>query len=151
MFYVTQKTFEHGNKAGHLLAYLTRPDHTPISIPWILTPQGHVSDIVEAFLSFYRDLYVTRVQYSEGQLCDYLAHVTPPFLSTQMREELDAPLSVEELTLAILQLPTCKTPGLDGFPAEWYAHFRHLSCPFLLHTFNKTWRLKSFLPLCMKH
>lgn len=49
MFYVTQKTFEHGNKAGHLLAYLTRPDHTPISIPWILTPQGHVSDIVRPF------------------------------------------------------------------------------------------------------
>lgn len=54
-----------------------------------------------------------------------------------MRVELDAPLSIEEISLAISQLPAHKTPGLDGFPTEWYAHFHQLLCPFLLHTFNK--------------
>lgn len=55
MLYVTQKTFEHGNKAGRLLTYLTRSDRTPISIPRILISQDKISDIpqeiTEAFLS----------------------------------------------------------------------------------------------------
>lgn len=46
-------------------------------------------------------------------------------------------LSLEELSLAILQLPTHKTPDLDGFPAEWYTHFRHLLDPILLNTYNE--------------
>lgn len=37
MLHVTQKSFEHGNKAGSLLAYLTRPEYSPISIPRIMT------------------------------------------------------------------------------------------------------------------
>lgn len=40
MLHVSQKSFEYGNKAGRLLAYLTRPDHSPISIPRIFTTQG---------------------------------------------------------------------------------------------------------------
>lgn len=43
--HVTQKSFEHGNKACRLLAYLTRPNRTPISSPRILTSQDMVSDV----------------------------------------------------------------------------------------------------------
>lgn len=38
--HTAQKSFEHSNNAGRLLAYLTRPDRSPISIPCILTSQG---------------------------------------------------------------------------------------------------------------
>ena len=61
MLHATQKSFEHGNKAGRLLADLTRPDHSPISIPLILTAQGPISDnpvdILDSLLCFYKALY----------------------------------------------------------------------------------------------
>lgn len=92
MLYTSQKILEHGNKPVRLLAYLTRPHHSSISIPRILTSQGLISDapfeIVETFLSFCRNLYDTRVQYSAYQLCAYLGQVSLPSLSTTMREEL---------------------------------------------------------------
>lgn len=47
MLHATQKSFEHSNKARRLLAYLTRPDRPPISIPRILTSQGQISDAPE--------------------------------------------------------------------------------------------------------
>lgn len=53
MLHTTQTSFEHGNKPG-LLAYLTRPEHSPVSILWIMTAQGQISDaprdIMETFL-----------------------------------------------------------------------------------------------------
>lgn len=140
ILYVTQK-LEHGNKAGRLLAYLARPNYTTTSIPQIQTSLGHISDspqeTVETFLSFYTDLYATKVQDSEPQLDEYLAQISFPSLSTHTRKELEAPLSAEEIALAISQLPTHKTPGLDRFPAERYAQFQPLLCPFRLCTFNK--------------
>ena len=50
---------------------------------------------------------------------------------------LDAPISVEENAAAISQMPEHMTPGLDGFPTEWYSQFKDLLCPFLLRTYNK--------------
>lgn len=93
MLYVTQKIFEHGNKAGRLLAYLTRSDCSPVSVPRILVSGNTISDvpqdIAEAFLSFYQDLYTSRAHYSEIQLEDYLSQITLPRLTDQVREELD--------------------------------------------------------------
>ena len=93
MLHATQKSFEHGNKAGLLLAYLIRPDNSPISIPRILTAQGPISDnpgdILDSFLCFYKDLYTSRVDYDDSQLNDYLANISLPSLSTEGREVLD--------------------------------------------------------------
>lgn len=110
MLYTTPKTFEHGNKAGRLLAYLARPEYTPISIPWIQLSTGHIGNtlqgIVNAFLSFYTDHYATKAHYSEYLLSNYLAQISLPSLSTHKGEELDASLSIEEIALAISQT-TC--------------------------------------------
>lgn len=131
MLYVTQKTFEHGNKAGRLLAYLTRSDRTPISIPRILTSQDKISDVPQditgAFLSFYRNLYTTRAHYSETQLDEYLTQTALPQLSEKDRDDLDKPLSVEELSLAISQLPTIRRQAWMVFQLNG------------IHTFGISW------------
>lgn len=62
--------------------------------------------------------------------------MSPPSLSESGRCKLDAPLTVEEIELAIAQRPSHKTPGLDGLPTEYYSKFRHLLSPHLLRTFN---------------
>lgn len=109
-------------KTGRLLAYLTRPEDSPISIPHIMSTQGQIRDtprdIMETFLDFYRDLYSSRVDYTDFQLTEYLAQISLPSLLAEGREKLEAALSSEEIAMAISQLPAHKTPGLDGFPAE---------------------------------
>lgn len=128
--------------AGPLLAYLTRPNRTPISIPRIITTQGKISDtpgdFMETFLDFYKSLYTSRVDYTEAQLNKYLADISLPSLMPEGRDELEAPISADEIDVATSQLPTHKTPGLDCFPAELDTQFKELLCPFLLHTYNKS-------------
>lgn len=86
---------------------------------------------------FYKDLYSSRAEYTDSQLNDYLAQISLPSLLAKSCRDLEAPLCVEEIAMAISQLAAHKTPGLDGFPTEWYSQFQHLICPFLLHTYNK--------------
>lgn len=106
--------------AGRLLAYLTRPEHPPISILQIFTAQEQINDaprdIMEKFLDFYKDLYSSRAEYTDSQLNDYLAQISLPSLLSESCGDLEAPLSVEEIAMAILQLPTQKTPGLIRLP-----------------------------------
>lgn len=101
------------------------------------------------FLDFYKNLYSSRADYTDAQLTDYLAQISLPSLSAESGE-LEAPLSVEEITTAISQLPALKTPGLDGFPAKLYSQFKHLLCPFLLWTYNSALTVGFSLPLCGK-
>lgn len=117
MLHSKQKSFEHGNKAGRLLAYLTRPEYAPSSIPRIMTTQGQISDtpedIMMTFLDFYKDLYSSRADYTDSQLTDYLTQISLPSLSAENGGCLEAPVSAEEIAEAISQLSAHKTRGLD--------------------------------------
>jgi len=46
-----------------------------------------------------------------------------PQLSPEDRIYMDAHISLEELTTAVGQLASGRTPGLDGLPADFYKHF----------------------------
>ncbi|KAI4900412.1 hypothetical protein NFI96_009713, partial [Prochilodus magdalenae] len=46
-----------------------------------------------------------------------------PQLSPGQREELDSDIAFEELTAAVKQLSTGRSPGVDGLPAEFYQRF----------------------------
>ena len=46
------------------------------------------------------------------------------------------PITEEELSETILNLPKRKSPGPDGIPYEFYFKFRHAISPFLLYVLN---------------
>ena len=60
-----------------------------------------------------------------------------PKLSQDQVSSLNRPVSREEIDAVIRNLPTKKSPGPDGFNAEFYQNFQEELMPILLNVFHK--------------
>ena len=57
-----------------------------------------------------------------------------------MNEKWRKEISAEEIDTGISSLKSCKSPGTDGFPGEWYKALREQLIPILHKSFNYTQR-----------
>ena len=60
-----------------------------------------------------------------------------PKLNQEEIENLNRPITSTETKTVIRNLPTNKSPGPDGFTAEFYQKFREELTPVLLKLFQK--------------
>ena len=60
-----------------------------------------------------------------------------PKLNQEEIENLNRPITSTEIETAMRNLPANKSPGPDGFTAEFYQKFREELTPILLKFFQK--------------
>ena len=67
----------------------------------------------------------------------FLEKYNLPKLNQEEIENLNRPITSTEIKIVIRNLPTNKSPGQDGFTAEFYQKFREELTPILLKLFQK--------------
>ncbi len=119
----------HGDKSGKLLANQLRglrsKGHiTKIQMEDGTTTSDHVK-INNTFKNYYSKLYTSEFS-NTSSMDNFLNGLNIPTLSTDNKMKLEEPITKEEIAAAILCLQSGKSPGPDGFPAEFFKAFSPL-------------------------
>lgn len=90
------------------------------------SPFTHTVNSMNIFCTFYVDLYFTKVQPTSLEINEFLDNCELPCLSTSDREQINAPLTLEELSSALAYSHNSKSPGADSLPSEVYKRYADL-------------------------
>ena len=106
-------------------------------------------DIQKIIRDYYQQLYANKMDNLE-EMDKFLEKYNFPKLNQEEIENLNRPITSMEIETIIRNLPANKSPGPDGFTAEFYQKFRKELTPLLLKlvrmacikksTNNKCWR-----------
>ena len=99
------------------------------------TTQDH-NTIMDELYSFYSNLYKDNNPPPENPTCNsFFENVTPKISETE-KQSCEGLISEKECADALKQMANNKTPGLDGFPVEFYKVFWLDLKSILIDSFN---------------
>ena len=132
--------FEMLNKIDKPLARLIKKQREKNQINKIRNKNGEITtdntEIRKIIRDYYQQLYANKMDNLE-KMDKFLEKYNFPKLNQEEMENLNKPITSTEIETAIRNLPTNKSPGPDGFTAEFYKKFREELTPILLKLFQK--------------
>ena len=130
--------FERINKIDKPLARLTKKQREKNQINKIRNENGEITtentEIQRIIRDYYQQLYANKMDNVE-EMDKFSKKYNFSKLNQEEIENLNRPITSTETV--IRNLPANKSPGLDGFIAEFYQKFRDELTPILLKLFQK--------------
>ena len=95
-----------------------------------------ITEIQRIIRDYYQQLYANKMDNVE-EMDKFLEKYNFPKLNQEEIENLNRPITSTEIDTVIRNLPANKSPGPDGFTAEFYQKFREKLTPNIFKLFQK--------------
>ena len=136
-----QNYYFNSSRPSHLLALRLKSNEHFADILSIRSKEGVVltepGEINKAFCTFYSELYTSEVVHDIAKYRGFVSGIQLPMLNSAEAAALDEPISMEEVSEAILGMRKGKSPGFDGIPPEFYSTFWDCLGPSMLEMFQQ--------------
>lgn len=145
LMFLKQRYYEGGSKAKNVLAWKLKKkiaDNTVHKIKHPVTKliKNKPIEVQSAFETFYKTLYANNTESSIVEINSFLDSLDLPVLNEEQNKTLIEDITEKELRIAISKVKINKSPGSDGYTAEWYKELKEELIPVMLLTMN--WILK---------
>lgn len=135
-YFLQQEYFEEGENTVHLLALVAKEQRDTSSILAIRPGSAEMhnlnSDTLSVFYQFYIHFYSSKTNASPLELESFLQDCPFPQVSETDWAMLSSPITIEDLTEALVGTKNHKSPGSDGIPMEVYSCYGDVLLPPIL-------------------
>ena len=130
---------EWGEKNSRYFLNLEKRSQRQNVITTLINDDGNTltnaKDILNEETMFYKKLY-SSCNPLDCDNCDFFQHNDYPHLNLDQQESCEGLITYDECLTVLKSMPNNKSPGTDGFPAEWYKFFYKDIAYYLINSFN---------------
>ncbi len=142
--------YEQGERMGKILAQQIKKQTASRLITEIRTDSGQVTrdpqKINDTFKYFYKKLYTSESKTNPTLIDMFFDKMSIPAIILENLEQLEKPITKQEIEQAINSMQNSKAPGPDGYTSEFYKAFKEQISKLLLDVFNEALHRGSLPP-----